>query len=381
MIKKACRGIRKAFCLVLCALFFGGETVQAASLDMNAPQHAVLSTNVSGAPLKVAVYEAPPFIFKDKNGSWTGLSIQLWEEIAVRLGLTYTYLPMPLEQVVKGLSAGSCDLCPSLVLSIHRAGEFEFTEPYLYSHGAVVTLHKSLIQTLGSFRGVLLNRKIMIILTAMLLGMILFSLLLTVAERKHPKGHFSGSLAQRIGSSLWFSAVTMTTVGYGDKTPLSPLGRLISFFWMLVGVLIIALFTGAVASDITRTEMREKITVFSDLTRFHVGCIKGSRMDSLLATMGIPAVRYELPEDAKKGFQSGKINAFAGDMVSLQYLMNQRLLGGLEIFSLPDSALYYAFGVRNGLPQLSAINRELLDITLLPNWRSQAERWTGPLDL
>ena len=348
---------------------------------MNTPRSGVLSTNVSTTPLKVAVYEAPPFIFKDKNGSWTGLSIQLWEEIAARLGLTYTYVPMPLDQVVKGLTAGSCDLCPSLVLSIHRVGEFEFTEPYLYSHGAVVTLHKSLIQTIGSFQGVLVNKKVMIIMAAMLLGMILFSLLLTVAERKHPKGHFSGSLGQRLGSSLWFSAVTMTTVGYGDKTPLSPLGRLITFFWMLVGVLIIALFTGAVASDITRAEMRENVSAFSDLTRFHVGCIKGSRMDSLLGAMGIPAVRYELPEDAKIGFQSGRINAFASDMVSLEYLMNQRKLGNLQIFSLPDSALYYAFGVRNGLPLLSAINRELLDITLLPNWRSRAEQWTGPLDL
>jgi ABC-type amino acid transport substrate-binding protein len=358
-----------------------GGLVQAASLRTDAPQSGILSANPRGASLKVAVFEAPPFIFKDKGGAWTGLSIQLWEEIAARLGLTYTYVQMPLDAVVKGLAAGSCDLCPSLVLSVHRAGEFEFTEPYLYSHGAVVTLHKSLMQAIASFRGVLMNRKVMVILVAMLLGMILFSLLLTVAERKHPKGHFSGSLAQRFGSSLWFSAVTMTTVGYGDKTPLSSLGRLITFFWMLVGVLIIALFTGAVASDITRAEMRENITSFSDLTKYHVGCIEGSRMDSLLATMGIPATRYELPEAAKKGFESGKINAFAADMVSLEYLMNQHLLGDLEIYALPDSALYFAFGVRNGLPQLSAINRELLDITLLPNWRSQAERWTGPLNL
>jgi ABC-type amino acid transport substrate-binding protein len=373
--------MREAVCLILCALALGEGSLKAASPDVSASQSGVLSANVSTASLKVAVYEAPPFIFKDKNGSWTGLSIQLWEEIAARLGLTYSYVPMPLDKVVKGLGAGTCDLCPSLVLSIHRAGEFEFTEPYLYSHGAVVTLHKSLIQTLGSFRGVLLNRKVMIIMIAMFLGMILFSLLLTVAERKHPKGHFSGSLAQRLGSSLWFSAVTMTTVGYGDKTPLSPLGRLITFFWMLAGVLIIALFTGAVASDITRAEMRENITSFSDLTRFHVGCITGSRMDSLLATMGIPAVRYELPEDARKGFESGRINAFAADMVSLDYLMNQRKLGDLQIYNLPDSALFYAFGVRNGLPQLSAINRELLGITLLPNWRSRAEQWTGPLKL
>jgi polar amino acid transport system substrate-binding protein len=335
----------------------------------------------SSSEFRVAVSELPPFVSKDKSGGWSGLSIEIWEQIAAKLGIRFRYVELPLEEILRQLRRGECDLSPVMALSGNLADVIDFTEPYLFSHGAVFVARKSLLQTVGSFRGILWNKRVMVILGGMLLGMMVFSLLLILAEEKHQRGHFSGTLIRRIGSALWFSAVTMTTVGYGDKTPLSPLGRLISFFWMLVGVLLIALFTGTIASDITRAETKDEVARFADLVRFRVGCIEGGRMDFLLDAAGIMASRFRTSEEAMGGFRSGTINAFAGDAVSLQYLMNRHDLGALEVFNLPDSALLYAFATKPGLPQLGAINRELLKITLAPGWRSKAEHWTGPLNL
>lgn len=44
-----------------------------------------------------------------------------------------------------------------------------------------------------------------------------------------------------IPSAIWWSVVTMTTVGYGDVTPVTFLGKFISIFIMLLGVGIVAL--------------------------------------------------------------------------------------------------------------------------------------------
>ncbi len=57
--------------------------------------------------------------------------------------------------------------------------------------------------------------------------------------------HFGGKPIHGFGSALWFAAVTMTTVGYGDKTPQTPLGRGLAFIWMFLGIVLVSAFTGS----------------------------------------------------------------------------------------------------------------------------------------
>jgi voltage-gated potassium channel len=51
-----------------------------------------------------------------------------------------------------------------------------------------------------------------------------------------------------IGESLWWAVVTMTTVGYGDVTPVTPLGRFLAAIVMLLGVGIVAFPAGILAA-------------------------------------------------------------------------------------------------------------------------------------
>ena len=50
------------------------------------------------------------------------------------------------------------------------------------------------------------------------------------------------------GDALWWSVVTMTTVGYGDYYPVSIGGRIVAICLMIVGIGIFGTFTGLVAS-------------------------------------------------------------------------------------------------------------------------------------
>jgi voltage-gated potassium channel len=60
-----------------------------------------------------------------------------------------------------------------------------------------------------------------------------------------------------LATSVYWAIVTMTTVGYGDITPVTPIGRLLSAFVMLLGYTIIAVPTGIVTANII-DETREK---------------------------------------------------------------------------------------------------------------------------
>ena len=53
--------------------------------------------------------------------------------------------------------------------------------------------------------------------------------------------------------SVYWSIVTLTTVGYGDIAPITPLGQLIASFIMILGYGIIAVPTGIVSAEFTRS--------------------------------------------------------------------------------------------------------------------------------
>ncbi len=73
---------------------------------------------------------------------------------------------------------------------------------------------------------------------------------------------------QTYSDGLWWALVTITTVGYGDITPLTNLGRIIASALMIMGIGFIATITAAVSSyfissfgdrDITMNDLAKKL--------------------------------------------------------------------------------------------------------------------------
>ena len=49
--------------------------------------------------------------------------------------------------------------------------------------------------------------------------------------------------------SFYFSVITLTTVGYGDLSPSTPLSKIFTMFYLMVGIGIIVAFVNKIASD------------------------------------------------------------------------------------------------------------------------------------
>lgn len=90
---------------------------------------------------------------------------------------------------------------------------------------------------------------------------IVSSSLMYFAENKmHPTGFKS------IPDSMYWALITLTTVGYGDVTPITAAGKFIAVASAVLGVVVVALITGIVASSFNAQMERRKI-IFEDQVR------------------------------------------------------------------------------------------------------------------
>lgn len=90
------------------------------------------------------------------------------------------------------------------------------------------------------------RRKIGVFLFAVLTLLTIIGALMYLIEG--PEHGFSD-----IPTSMYWAVVTLTTVGYGDVSPATPLGRTLASFVMVLGYSIIAVPTGIVTSELTRS--------------------------------------------------------------------------------------------------------------------------------
>ncbi|MFJ4203127.1 potassium channel family protein [Streptomyces sviceus] len=66
-----------------------------------------------------------------------------------------------------------------------------------------------------------------------------------------------GTTMPTFGDAVWWACATLTTVGYGDVTPVTPLGRLIAVGVMMIGLALLAAVTGTFASWLLQVFSRE----------------------------------------------------------------------------------------------------------------------------
>ena len=95
------------------------------------------------------------------------------------------------------------------------------------------------------------RKQYLLAVLAFLLFYAVLLILLVMSEKDQPGAHI-----HTIGDAIWYSLVTISTVGYGDVTPVSHAGHIIGIIFLLMSMgLLVALF-GSVVSVLTSEAFR-----------------------------------------------------------------------------------------------------------------------------
>jgi len=327
--------------------------------------------------LTVGTKEAPPFSMKDNDGIWTGISIDLWRQIATELNLTYEFRELDQHNLLKGLTNGSLDVVVTeLTITPERLDRFDFTYPF-YTTGLGIAVPFKEKNVLISIIKQLFSSTVLVILIIIFSTLLIVGIVVWLFERKLNPEHFGGNTIQGIGSGFWFSAVTMTTIGYGDKLPKTIGGRIVSLIWMFSGIILVTFFIATMTSMLTVNQLETSVRGLEDLKKALVGTMPYTTSESFLKNSLISFKTYKSIDEGLEALINGEIKAFVYDAPELRYRIRQRFQGKLDVLPHTYSQENYGIALVNNSPLRKSMNRVLLQKIRQQEWQETLNHYLG----
>ena len=324
--------------------------------------------------LRVGIKTSPPFVYMNESGRMEGISVQLWEELAAETGLAYVYEQRNLAQIIEGLGRGELDLSINpLTVTSERLKTLDFTQPFYISHLAIATRVRpssTLWQTVKN----LFSWNFLKVVGLLFLVILIFGVLAWAFERRQNPEEFQPGV-RGVWSGIWWSAVTMTTVGYGDKSPQSLGGRIVALVWMFTAIIIISGFTAGIASSLTVNQLDTGITGLKDLKRAEVGTVTASASAQFLDRQRIAFEGFEGLSSALEALEKEELDALVYDEPILRYELLRGDFDGLHVLPASFNIQYYAFAVPRGSALADSLNPPLLEHIRDLRWKTMLEQY------
>lgn len=318
--------------------------------------------------ITIGLTEAPPFVI-NKDGKFSGLSISSWELVNEQLEANFEYkYYSSLSELLQAIENNEVDLSINpITVTDNRMKKLMFSQPYFISHTGVAKKKESQV---WSFVKNLISWEFISAILILLGVIFFFGFLVWLFERKHNKDEF-GKGINGILQGFWWSAVTMTTVGYGDKSPRSLGGRVIGLIWMFMAVIMISSLTAGIASSLTVKNINDEINEVKDLDKFKVATVASSSAQELLELYNIS---YESVLNGKEGMDAliaKDVNVFIYDKPILQYEISRRELDDdFEVLERNLKKDYFSYTFPKGSNLVDKIDPLLISTLKTVKWNT-----------
>jgi len=337
-------------------------------------------------PLRVATKIAEPFVTGpdattegDVDPSQlAGISIDLWRRLAEELEIDYELTVTSLDDLLDGVAEGRFDVgVAAISVTPDREKRLDMTHGYFMDGlGIAVPAGAGGPSWIRAFANIFTWGFVSAV-AALALLLLLVGVLAWLAERRRNTDEFNAAATKGIGDGFWFAAVTMTTVGYGDKSPRTLPGRLIALVWMFGSIIVISAFTGAIASSLTAAQITGKVRSPEDLRAARIGALEASATLGVLRDRGVSARQYASLPEGLTALAEGEIDGFVHDHAILKYHVSRDFPGRARMLEAQFNMGSYAIALPNGSPMREQLNRQILEITRDPTWNDVLTRYLG----
>jgi polar amino acid transport system substrate-binding protein len=328
--------------------------------------------------LRVAVYNVPPYGYVDTDGSISGVSVDLWRRVAEQMGWHYQLIPIDdMEAILSGLEQARFDAAiGAITITPERAARVDFSYP-AHRSGVAIALKKEAgpVFALVAYGSAVSELAPLIVITLAML--IVIGIAMWAVERGvRLGGDGSESAVGSLRDGLYWAVVTMTTVGYGDKTPKTTLGRTVAAGWMLGSLILVSLLSTALVSRLTadRVEARSSATSI-DLGGKKLAAVAQSSGAEYLDQLHLSYAKFKSLPDALDALANGRSDAVVNSVGALQYFVSMRYAKTIDIPQGLLASAYMAIALPEHSPIKKPLDRVLIRVTNSAEWRNLEDKF------
>jgi len=336
----------------------------------------------STMPLRIGVYQVAPYGGQGDGGLFVGASVDLWRRVAEHLNWQYQLMPVSqMSDLLSGLENGAYDVAiGAITITPERLARVDFSYPTHRSGVAAIFARRTAAASAFYDYGEAVGELGLLILVIVIL-LTVIGVLMWWFERAHLNK--TGKSASESAVTSWhegvyWAVVTMTTVGYGDKTPKTQLGRILAVVWMVGSLVLVSLLTTNLVARMTASRVESIVaTRTSDLAGKRLAAVSGSSGAEYLDAERLAYQKFTDLADALKALVTGKADAVVNSVGALQYLVNTRFSDAIAPPRGVLAPAYMGFALPMNSVLKKPLDRALTTVTGSPEWRSVEETYFG----
>ena len=307
------------------------------------------------------------------------ITVELLERISAAGGYRLELESYDLDAMLDAVASGQVDAAAAaLTITSEREQQVDFTHPFFSSGLGIAVASRPEVSWFSAL-GRLASSAFLQAAGALLLLLAVVGVVVWLVERRRNE-QFATDPLRGVGSGIWWSAVTMTTVGYGDKAPVTLPGRIVGLVWMFASIIIISGFTAAIASALTVGQLAQSIEGLDDLYGKRVLTAQASTSASFLDERLIRYETVDSIDDALVELAAGEADAVFYDQPILRYLVRERHTGSVTVLPNAFAKQDYGIALPPESPLREPLNRVILSVTQTPEWRQMLESYLGRSD-
>lgn len=237
-----------------------------------------------------------------------------------------------------------------------------FSQPFYNSSISIISLEAD--QRIWQRIKPLFSVKLIMAIAIFLVILGIVGTLLWLAERKESPEQFPKGPLKGIGTGMWLAIVTMSTTGYGDKAPVTLLGRIITGAWMVISIIFATSMVAGIASILTLSSLESTtISTIEQLSSRQVATISGSTSEDFLNKSKVKVVRANNLIEAVAMLENKEVEAVAFDRPQLLYYLKNYNNEKLYISKAEYYKQGYGFAFPSNSELIFSVNRTLLELT------------------